>query len=415
MNCFRVSMLCRYRDSVAAENTARPGQTVYDVATEHLTPPLAIVDLAAFDANADDLVRRAGGQPIRVASKSVRCRYLLERILSRPGFSGLLCYSLAEALWLFEHGVSDDIVVAYPTTDVSALRRLHATEAAREAITIMVDSPQHLDLVTAALGPRHAPIKVCLEFDASWRPLRGVHIGTRRSPVFTVKQAVTLARTIVAREGFRLAGLMGYEGQIAGVPNGAPGARGALIRRMQRYSAAELRKRRHDVVMAVSEVSDLQFVNGGGTGSLETTSAEEVVTEVTAGSGLLGAGLFSQYSHFSPRAALVFALPVVRKPARTMATLFAGGYVASGQPERSRLPSPYLPRGLRLLSLEGAGEVQTPVTGSAARALSLGDRVWFQHAKAGEPAERFPEYHLVSGDRVERSVPTYRGEGQSFG
>lgn len=59
--------------------------------------------------------------------------------------------------------------------------------------------------------------------------------------------------------------------------------------------------------------------------------------------------------------------------------------------------------------------MQTPVTGEAARTLRLGDRVWLRHAKAGELAERFLAYHLVRGSQVERTVPTYRGEGQNFG
>ncbi|HKN53004.1 MAG TPA: alanine racemase, partial [Amycolatopsis sp.] len=191
--------------------------TSYDLATKDLDPPFAVVDLAAYDANADDLRRRAAGKPIRVVSKSVRCRYLLERVLARPGFEGLMCYSLAEAVWHVEQGTSTDIVVAYPTADHEALRRLAANEPARTSVTIMVDSMAHLDLVDAALGHGHPEIRVCLELDASWRPLPGVHVGTRRSPVFTAKQAADLARDIVARKGFRLVGVMAYEGQIAGL------------------------------------------------------------------------------------------------------------------------------------------------------------------------------------------------------
>ncbi|MBK1784492.1 amino acid deaminase/aldolase [Prauserella cavernicola] len=389
--------------------------TSYDLATKDLDPPLAIVDLEAFDANAADLVRRASGMPVRVASKSIRCRELLERTLALPGFAGVLAYSLPEALWLHGQGTSDDLVVAYPTVDHAALRELARNDAARAAITIMIDSTEHLDVVDAALGEHHPEIRVSLELDASWRPLPGVHVGTRRSPVFTPRQAADLAEKIGKRTGFRLVGMMAYEGQIAGVPDGARGLRGGVVRWMQRHSAAELAGRRAKAVAAVREVADLEFVNGGGTGSLETTSAESAVTEAAAGSGLLGPTLFSQYSRFSPQPAALFALPVVRRPARRIATLFSGGYVASGPAAPSRLPSPYLPAGLRLLGVEGAGEVQTPVAGAAARELRLGDRVWFRHAKAGELAERFTEYHLVVGDRVERTVPTYRGEGVSFG
>ncbi|MEU0537931.1 amino acid deaminase/aldolase [Amycolatopsis tolypomycina] len=390
--------------------------TVYDLATKDLDPPLAVVDLAAFDANAADLRRRAKGKPIRVVSKSVRCRALLERALTMPGFEGLMCYSLAEAIWHVEQGTTDDIVVAYPTADHEALRRLAASERARAAIAIMVDSPAHLDLVDAALGHGHEEIRVCLELDASWRPLPGIHVGTRRSPVFTPKQAAAFARQIVDRPGFRLVGVMAYEGQIAGLGDAAGHrVKRALVGWMQRRSAAELARRRGEAVRAVQEVTPLEFVNGGGTGSLESTGADAVVTEIAAGSGLIGPTLFDGYTRFHPRPAALFALPVVRRPTRNIATLFSGGYIASGPTGPSRQPAPYLPRGLKFLGFEGAGEVQTPVTGRAARNLKLGDRVWLRHAKAGELAERFTHYHLVLGDRVERTVPTYRGEHQNFG
>ena len=390
--------------------------TAYDLATKDLEAPLAIVDLAAFDANADDLVRRAGGKPIRVVSKSVRCRGLLERVLAKPGFRGLMCYSLAEALWLSGLGACDDLVVAYPTVNHEALRALAADERARSTITIMVDSVAHLDLIDAALGHGHPEIRVCLELDASWRPLPRVQVGTWRSPVFGVRQAAEFASKVVARNGFRLVGVMAYEGQIAGLPD-APGSAvtGAALRWMQRRSAAELAGRRAAVVRAVRQVADLEFVNGGGTGSLESTGADGAVTEIAAGSGLIGPTLFDGYSRFRPRPAALFALPVVRKPTKRIATLFSGGYIASGPPNATRPPTPFHPAGLRLLRAEGAGEVQTPVTGHAARDLRVGDRVWLRHAKAGELAERFTDYHLIDGDRVARVAPTYRGEGRCFG
>ncbi|NKQ53370.1 amino acid deaminase/aldolase [Amycolatopsis sp. K13G38] len=392
-----------------------PDEAVYDQATKDLDPPLAIIDLDAFDANADDIVRRAAGTPVRVVSKSVRCRALLERALSKPGFSGLMCYSLAEALWHVECGTSDDILVAYPTVDHGALRRLATSERARDTVTIMIDSTEHLDIVDAAAGPGHPDIRVCLELDASWWPLRLAHVGTRRSPVFTARQAASLARKVVARKGFRLVGLMAYEGQIAGLPDAAGDRTDAAVRWMQRRSAHELAGRRAEAVRAVRAIADLEFVNGGGSGSIELTRAEPAVTEVAAGSGLIGSTLFDGYSRFRPRPAALFALPVVHKPTRGIATLFAGGYIASGPSTDSRQPSPFLPTGLRLLKIEGAGEVQTPVRGKAARDLRLGDRVWLRHAKAGELAERFADYHLVADGRLVRTVPTYRGEHQCFG
>jgi D-serine deaminase-like pyridoxal phosphate-dependent protein len=393
-------------------------------ATDALEAPFAVVDLDAFDANARDLLRRAGGRPIRLASKSIRCRALLERTLaSDAGFRGTLAFTLPEALWLADQGLRD-LVVAYPTTDGAALRALAARED-DAGIALMVDDVAQLDLIERALagagagapGPGAHPIRVCIEADAGWWPLGGrIRLGVKRSPLHTPAQVAALARAIVARPRLRLVGLMAYEAQIAGVGDRPPGnpAMGLALRAMQRASARELAQRRAAIVAAVEAVAPLELVNGGGTGSLELTAAEPAVTELAAGSGLYGPTLFDAYTRFTPLPAALFALPVVRRPGRRVVTALGGGYVASGPGERSRLPRPVLPAGLRLDGREGAGEVQTPLLGAAADQLRIGDRVWMRHAKAGELCERFETLHLVEGDRVVESVPTYRGEARCF-
>jgi D-serine deaminase-like pyridoxal phosphate-dependent protein len=392
----------------------------YDEATADLDPPIAVVDLDVFDHNADDMVRRANGLPIRVATKSVRCRTLIERALKHPGYHSLMAYSLPEALWLHANGASNDILVAYPTVNRAAISELAGDELARQHITIMVDEDAHLDLIEAARGGEDAEIRVCLDLDVSWRPRQNVHIGTHRSPLHSPQQAQEFAIQIGKRRGFRLVGLMGYEGQIAGLGDAPPGKplKAQAIRKIQERSTSELNERRAAAVELIKGVADLEFVNGGGTGSLELTGQDSSVTELAAGSGLVGPTLFDAYTRFRPQPALLFALPVTRKPKPGIATLFAGGYVASGTGTKDRLPRPYLPQGLSLTGMEGAGEVQTPVRGRAARQLQPGDRVWMRHAKAGELAERFTDYYLIAsgdtGDTVTK-VPTYRGESQCFG
>jgi D-serine deaminase-like pyridoxal phosphate-dependent protein len=391
----------------------------YDTATAALEAPLAIVDLDAFRANAADLVRRAAGKPIRVASKSVRCRALLEEVLSLDGFAGIMAFTLPEALWLAEHRVSDDILVAYPTADLTAIARLAADEHALSAITLMVDSADHLDLIgRAAEDAAKAPVRVCIDVDAGYHVLGGrIRIGARRSPVHQPGQAAGLAALIGRRPWLRLVGLMAYESQIAGVGDDPPGnpARGKVIRAMQSRSRIQLARRRAAIVRAVRQVRpDLEFVNGGGTGSVEKTAAERAVTEIAAGSGLYQPHLFDHYTNFRGRPAALFALPVVRRPGPGVVTCLGGGYLASGPADRLRLPLPYLPEGLDYDSNEGAGEVQTPLLGAAADRLAIGDRVWFRHTKAGELCERFDALHLVEGDTVVATVPTYRGEGRTF-
>ena len=390
-------------------------------ATAALDPPFACVDLDAYEANARDMLRRAGGRPIRLASKSIRCRALLERTLaSDPGFRGTLAFTLPEALWLAAHGLRD-LVVAYPTVDRAALRALAARED-DAGIAVMVDDVAQLEPIEAAVGAVGAarPVRVCLDVDASWRPLGGrAHIGAKRSPLHAPDQVAALAREVLGRSALRLVGLMAYEAQIAGVGDRPPGSplTGLALRAMQRASARELAQRRAAVVAAVEAVAGvggIEFINGGGTGSIESTAAEPAVTEVAAGSGLYGPTLFDTYARFRPLPAALFALPVVRRPSRGVVTALGGGYLASGAGDRARLPRPVLPAGLRLDGREGAGEVQTPLLGAAADRLRIGDRVWFRHAKAGELCERFDALHLIEGDRIAETVPTYRGEGQCF-
>jgi D-serine deaminase-like pyridoxal phosphate-dependent protein len=387
-----------------------------DGATAGLDPPFAVLDHAAFRANAAELVRRAAGTPLRVASKSVRVRSLLSEVLATDGWRGVMAFTLPEALWLVQTGVSRDVLVAYPTADRSALALLCADSALAGAVTLMVDDAAQLDLVDSVTGPAgRRPLRVCLELDASW-PLPGGRgrVGVRRSPVATPTALAALARVVVARRGFTLVGLMAYEAQIAGLGDAGRGPRPIAVRALQRRSRAEIAERRAAAVSAVRSVAPLEFVNGGGTGSVESSSAEEAVTEVTAGSGLFGSALFDHYRAWRPQPAALFALPVVRRPGPGVVTVLGGGWVASGPAGRDRWPLPWLPAGLRLDGLEGAGEVQTPLRGAAADRLAIGDRVWFRHAKAGELCEHVEELHLIDGDVTTGIAATYRGEGKAF-
>jgi D-serine deaminase-like pyridoxal phosphate-dependent protein len=378
-------------------------------ATAGLPAPLVAVDLDALEANLDGLLRRAAGRPLRVASKSVRVRAVLELALARPGVVGVMAYSPWEALWLAGWGVRD-VLVGYPTADAGALDALASDEGAARAVTLMVDDVAQAARASRAAAAHGRTLRVCLDVDASLR-LGPVHLGVRRSPVHTPDEAAALAATVAALPGLEVRGVMLYEAQVAGLPDTSP-----AVRAVKRASLADLARRRGAVVRAVSRaVGAVALVNGGGTGSIETTAADPAVTEVTAGSGLYGPTLFDGYRAFRPRPAAFVGVDVVRIPGRGHATAFGGGYVASGPASPSRLPRPAWPAGLRLTGSEGAGEVQTPLRLPRGTRLSVGDRVWLRHAKAGEVMERFGEVHLVRGDRLERTMATYRGEGHAFG
>ncbi|NUR08637.1 MAG: amino acid deaminase/aldolase [Nocardioidaceae bacterium] len=376
--------------------------------------PTYVVDLDSFDANAADLARRAGGTPVRVASKSLRVPALVERALATDGFHGVLAYNLREALWLCEQGISDDVVMGYPSVDETALRALTGSDAALAGVTLMIDDVAHLDLVDRVRAST-GEVRLAIDVDAGLR-LGPAHLGPKRSPLYDAADVVELALEIEKRDGFRLVGVMTYEGQVAGVPDEVPHerVRSAVVRRIKSASLSQLSDRRAEIASALHEVAELEFWNAGGTGSIEASAADPAVTEVTAGSGLLVPALFDHYRSFRPLPAAYFGLRVVRRPSGTVATVAGGGLVASGPSGTDRSPVPWAPPGLTLTELEGAGEVQTPLTGPGASALLVGEMVWFRHAKSGEVAEHTQEAHLLAGNEIVDVVPTYRGTGHAW-
>jgi len=378
--------------------------------------PLAFVDIERLRANAAALASRSKGKPIRLATKSVRSVPVQRMVLDEcPSFRGVMCFAADEAVWLAGLGI-DDLLVGYPTVERSALEAVAAEVSRGRHITLTVDDVTQLEPLEAAAAHLGVVLAVCIDADMSSR-FPGLHFGVRRSPLRRPAEVLALARSIVRTGSLRLEGLLGYEAQLAGVPDAVPEMplRSALVRWLKRRSAREVARRRGAMVAALrSDGFDLRFVNGGGTGSLETTAADLSVTETTAGSGLFSPALFDSYAGFRHLPAAGFAIPITRIPAAGIYTCHGGGYVASGAAGRDRLPRPFLPEGTSLLPREGAGEVQTPIAYRGPVRLEIGDPVLLRHAKAGELCERFDRLLLISGGSVVDEVPTYRGEGKCF-
>jgi len=382
--------------------------------------PAALVDLDLFERNIDRAVTvaRETARPLRVATKSVRSLDLLRRISARASnhVVGLMAYSAREALRLAEEGFRD-ILVAYPVarpTEATLLARANKSGA---TVSVVIDDVAQLDALALGASREAGVIPVVVDVDVSLR-VAGAHLGVRRSPVRTAREVVELARAVTKRGGLRFHGVMAYEAQVAGLADDSPFSRltNPAKRWIKRRSRPEVAHTRQEIADALrAEGIALTLFNGGGTGSLADTAREPAITEVAVGSMFLGGLLFDHYRAVKPEPALSFALEVVRRPGPGMVTCFGGGYVASGAVGEDRLPRPWLPEGLSLLDMEGAGEVQTPVVIPAGVSLSLGEPVFFRHPKPGELAERFERYALVRGDSVEGEARTYRGEGLAFG
>lgn len=375
--------------------------------------PLAYLDLDALDRNVAAVRERAGDLPVRVASKSLRCRGALQYVLEADGIEGVMCFTGHEAAFLAEHGF-EDLLVAYPVVAEPELEAVCGV-ASETRVTLMVDSREHVDRAAEAARWSDVELSLCLDLDVSTSHY-GIHFGVRRSPVSTPREAVDLAEYVRDRSGVTLRGVMGYEGQIAGLPDHDPSNNAvvdAVVRRLKARSRPIVRERRTDVVEALRDAGfDCPLVNGGGTGSLESTREDPSVTEVTVGSGFYAPALFDGYDAFQHAPAAGYAVEVVRRPSAGVYTCRGGGYPASGPPGADKAPVVHLPEGASLTDAEGAGEVQTPVEYGGD--LSVGDPVLLRHAKAGELCERFERLHLLRDGEVVGRTPTYRGDGRRF-
>ncbi len=377
--------------------------------------PIAFVDVDALDRNIERVNMRRGSKKIRVATKSIRCRWAMDRIAKHTdGFCGWMTFSVDEALWLASLGYTD-ILMGYPSLEKETIQTIFAQGFAAE-ITFMVDAIEHLQFLNSIANDYQATARVCVDVDMS-SSFPFLHFGVLRSPVRSADKLRQLVSATKELSAIKWVGLMGYEAQIAGVGDAVPGQalKSVVIKLLKKKSLKELVKRRKDCLAVFKDFQvELEFVNGGGTGSMETTREEEGVTEITVGSGYFQSHLFDYYTQFQHEAAAFFAHRVVRIPNEKTATVLGGGYIASGATDTTKQPIPVFPEGLKLTVNEGAGEVQTPLQMAHPNQLKIGDLVIFRHAKAGELCERFEQLYLLQSNAVIDQVPTYRGEQKCF-
>jgi len=385
--------------------------------------PACMVNIDALDENLRVFFEGVGGtgKTIRVATKSVRCPWVLDHIksLDKDGLlKGYMCFTPEEADFLYSQGY-DDFLVAYPSLQNSDLDIMTRMTRDGADVKFVVDSEEHLDIIGDAGAKADTTVKVIVELDVALEKLSGkLYFGVRRSPVRRGRDVVRLVRYAEKKGGVKVVGVMAYEAQVAGLNDHSPYTRvmNPLKRWIKKASIPEVLEQRAEVWRTVErEGIEFELVNGGGSGSIYTTSADPAVTEATIGSGLYTSHLFRYYKHIPWAPSAFFAIQAVRKPKPGMITCQGGGYIASGAAGYDRLPMPYSPEGLKMLGFEGAGEVQTPLlVPPNCPEIKLGDPIIWQHAKAGEVMERFNEVLVISEGKVIDNVPTYRGLGKSF-
>jgi len=400
--------------TIRSTSADTPDYPYYKAAISDKRLPLAFVDMDLLDINAQSLSRRAGSLPMRIATKSVRCAAIMRYILDRyPSFRGLMAFSAAEADFLVRQGF-DDILIGYPTMELSEIQQClpHIQQGSR--IIFMVDDVRQAEILHKIAKQNQCIISICIDVDLSTK-LPFLNFGVLRSSIRSWQDMSVLLESLKTLDHLHLMSVMGYEGQLAGIADALPGLGlyNLIIRILKSISQKECFARRQEIVGKLqADGFQLEFVNGGGTGSIEETKQDPSVTELTVGSGLFSPALFDHYRSFCHKPALAFVLPVVRQARKDVYACSGGGYIASGPIHSDKEPKPYLPVGLKLIKSLGAGEVQTSVR--SPYTLNLGDPLFFRHAKAGELCERFTELYLLRAGSLEDQVPTYRGQGACF-
>lgn len=378
--------------------------------------PLAFLDKDYLDQNIKDIIRRNPHKKMRIASKSIRCRKVIEYIFSQSSqFEGIMSFTGPETVFLLENGF-DNILLGYPIIDKKSINRLCGYIKDGKKVVFMADLPQHLELINQAAKEKNIVAKVCVDIDMSSK-FPFLYFGVYRSSINSVEKLKVFTEAVKDFSNIKLIGLMGYESQIAGLGDNTPndGLKNTLIKFLKTKSVSELRKRRKQAVDLLNQEGfEISIVNAGGTGSLESSSEEDWVTEITVGSGFYSSHLFDNYSLFKHLPAVAYMLDITRNPKGNIYTAAGGGYTASGALDLNKLPKPYLPEGIKWFKNEGVGEVQTPFTYKGDINLKIGDLVILRHSKAGEVCERFNELYLVSNGRILDQYLTYRGEGKCF-
>lgn len=380
----------------------------------NLKAPFAFLNLNHVEKNISELSSRAGHLKIRLATKSIRCFWVIDYLLKHPSqiFEGVMCFHPDEALVLKSRGIKN-ILIAYPYVRETSLMNLISEIDEDEDIYFMVDSIEHLEALNRLAKKYEKTLKVSIDIDLSIK-MPFLYFGVYRSSLNSLEKVENFYSNLEKFQNIKLKAVMGYEAQFAGLGDSNPFQKilNTPIKLLQKLTWKKVVSRRVEIVKFLeSKGITLDFVNGGGTGSLHLTKNDPSVTELAAGSGIYAPGLFDYYSSFSLNPAMGFALEVTRKPADNKFTLAGGGYIASGALSRDKHPKPWNLNEMEMIKDEGFGEVQTPFI--AQDITKIGDLKFFRHAKAGELCERFNDIYIIEDNKVHKEK-TYRGEGLCF-
>ncbi len=363
----------------------------------HLERPFAWLDFDALDKNIQIIQDACGRKPIRLATKSIRSVEVLRYIQQKlPNVVGFMTFTAAETVFLLQQQF-DDLLLGYPVMEEAAIRQLLYFVQEGKTVTFMVDRQEHIELLSKLGNEVGVRVPVCIDINVS-NDFKLLYFGTKRSSLYSLETLTPFLQATKNSPSIEVVGAMGYEAQIAGVGNRPANViKGRVIEVMQSQAKKQVTQfRRLAIAHIKAYFPTLRFVNGGGSGSMTYTTKQKEVTEITVGSAFYAPALFDQFTHLRLEKAAGFALRVTRQPEKNIVVCHGGGYTASGAIGSDRLPVFYEPAKFAYLSLEGAGEVQTPIKVKG-KNIQIGDTIYLDMQRLGSFVSDFHYYMVYEG------------------
>ncbi len=376
--------------------------------------PLAYIDLDYLNYNIKLVLKEAiNDKKIRIATKSVRCVKALQYILNQSSkFCGLMTYDGNETLFLLGQGF-DNILIGYPLINHIVLEKLCVEIKKGKNICFMVDRKEHVEILNSLALKHEIQLSICLDINLS-QAYPFLYFGALRSSIKETKCLHSICKIIKNAHSLKLIGLMGYEAQVAGVGENIKGEffKNLIKHLLKKISVKKIAQKRKEFSSIIKQNGfKLEFINGGGSGSLHSTKLDPSITEFTIGSAFYAPHFLDSFREFKYYPAAGFALEITRQPSANIFTAHGGGYHSSGIDDHHKAPKVYLPTNLSLIPTESAGEVQTPFLYTGKIPLKIGDTILMRHSKSGEMCERFNQLHFISNGSIVDIVNTYRGDG----
>jgi 3-hydroxy-D-aspartate aldolase len=230
-----------------------------------LRTPALIVDLDALERNIDKMAAhcRASGIALRPHAKTHKCVEIARRQIT-AGAIGQCCTSLEEAEALVAGEIASVLVTA-PLVAEPAIRRMLELNTACPGLMAVADNEETIHRLARAAFGAGQTLKLLVDID----------IGHHRTGTLPGKPAAALASLIARSPNLEFAGIQGYAGHLMHVADRAERQAGLAA------GLEQLRLTR-DLLRGMGLAPGI--VTGGGTGSFDIDPAQQVLTELQAGS-----------------------------------------------------------------------------------------------------------------------------------